>query len=148
MLEKCVSVDDPLSNLRRLDMIRATSLVTRFQASFSNGSQSATADVPVEKGGEGKGFGPHDLLEAALATCLTMTARMYAEKHGLPLAGVRSEVQIDRSVPGTATLNYSLEFDGELSDEQIGKLREAVSRCPVAKTLTGTLTLHQMGPTA
>lgn len=73
-------------------MIRTTGLVARFQASFPNGSQSATADVPVEKGGDGKCFGPHDLLEAALATCLTMTARMYAEKHGYRLLefGARS----------------------------------------------------------
>jgi putative redox protein len=129
-------------------MIRSSGLESRYQASFTNGSDTATADVPVEKGGAGQGFGPHHLLEAALATCLTMTARMYADDHGLPLAGVRSEVRIDRSVPGEAALNYSIEFDGELSGEQVRRLREAVSRCPVAKTLTGKLVLRADVPVA
>lgn len=59
-------------------MIRASSLDVPYQTAFTNGTLEAVADVPVEKGGAGRGFGPHELLEAAFATCLTMTAQMYA----------------------------------------------------------------------
>lgn len=120
-------------------MIRATGLAAPYQAAFGNGTHEAVADVPTEKGGAGQGFGPHELLEAALATCLTMTARMYAAEHHLPLAGVRCEVRADRSVPAVVTLHYSLAFDGPLTDEQSARLREAAGRCPVARTLTGEL---------
>jgi putative redox protein len=72
--------------------------------------------VPVEKGGAGQGFGPHELLEAAFATCLTVTVQMYAAKHGLPVTAARCEVHIDRSIPKTATLHYALTFDGPLTD--------------------------------
>ena len=123
-------------------MIRSSSLDVPYRTAFSNGSLDAVADVPVEKGGAGKGFGPHELLEAAFATCLTMTVQMYAAKHGLPLHAAQCEVRIDRSVPGTATLNYALTFDGPLTDEQSARLREAASRCPVAKTLTGAVVLQ------
>ena len=54
-------------------MIRSTALDTRFQAVFTNGSFSATADVPMEKGGSGNGFGPHELLEAALVIPINKT---------------------------------------------------------------------------
>ena len=54
-------------------MIQVTSLDLPHQTAFSNGAFNSVADVPLEKGGAGKGFGPHDLLEAALATCLRFT---------------------------------------------------------------------------
>ncbi len=127
-------------------MIRATSLAVPYQTAFTNGSNHAVADVPVEKGGAGQGFGPHELLEAAFATCLTMTVQMCAAKHELPLLGVQCEVRMDRSVPNTVTLNYSLTFDGPLSDVQDAQLREAASRCPVARTLSGTIALQPLMP--
>ena len=128
-------------------MIQASNLAVPYQTGFTNGSYESTSDVSVEKGGAGKGFGPHELLEAALATCLSMTVKMYASKHGLPLTAARCEVRIDRSEPDAVTLNYSLAFDGPLSDEQSARLREAASRCPVARTLTGVLAI-QPAPTA
>jgi putative redox protein len=124
-------------------MIQATSLATPFQTAFSNGSLEAVADVPIEKGGAGSGFGPHELLEAALATCIAMTVRMSAAKHAIPLAGVQCEVRIDRTIPDAVTLNYALKFDGPLSEEQAAKLRGVASRCPVARTLTGAVSLQQ-----
>lgn len=123
-------------------MIRAASLDAPYRTSFTDGTRTATADVPAEKGGAGEGFGPHELLEAAFATCLTMTVRMYAAKHGFPLAGAECEVRIDRSIPGAVTLDYALDFVGPLTDEQAARLREAAGRCPVAKTLSGAITLR------
>ena len=123
-------------------MIRSTGVPTPFQAEFTNGTHTSVADAPVAKGGGGQGFGPHELLEAALATCLTMTVQMSAAKHGFPLTGVRSEVRIDRTIPGEPSLTYSLELDGPLTEEQIRHLRNAAAECPVGKTLTGRITLQ------
>ena len=124
-------------------MIRAVTRNEPYQVTFSDGSHEGTADLPAAKGGAGRGFGPHDLLEAALATCLAMTARLYAEKHGLPLAAARCDVSLDRSVPGAVTISYHLSLDGPLTDEQAAGLREAVARCPVARTLTGGITVRE-----
>jgi putative redox protein len=125
-------------------MIRSTSLDPPYQTNFTNGSFDAIADTPAEKGGAGNGFGPHELLEAALATCLTMTVKMYAAKHSIPLTSAQCEVRIDRSLSDAVTLNYSLVFDGPLTDEQKAGLREAASRCPVARTLTGAISLRSV----
>ena len=141
------AVHNAVGDRRGNAMIRSSSLHPHYQTAFTNGSHDGVADVPVEKGGAGKGFGPHELLEAALATCLTMTVTMYASKHGLPLTAARCEVRIDRSVPDAVTLNYSLAFDGPLSDEQSARVREAAGRCPVARTLTGGVAIQPV-PTA
>jgi putative redox protein len=123
-------------------MIESRGRPTPYQAEFTNGTHTARADAPVAKGGGGQGFGPHELLEAALATCLSMTAQMTAAKHGYPLTGVRSRVGIDRTDPDRPVLNYSLELDGPLTPEQAQHLREAAAGCPVGRTLLGTITLR------
>jgi putative redox protein len=122
-------------------MIRTTNLDPLYQTVFNNGTHSAVADIPIAKGGQGQGYGPHELLEAALATCMSMTVQMYAGKQGFPLAGVTCKMDIDRSVPGQVTLNYALDFDGPLSDEQKRQLWEAARNCPVGRTLTGAIHL-------
>ena len=127
-------------------MIRSASLDAPYQTAFTNGSHEGVADVPVEKGGAGKGFGPHELLEAAFATCLTMTVQMHAARHGLPLRSAECEVRIDRSVPNVVTLNYTLTFDGPLTEEQSAQLREAAGKCPVARTLSGPILLRSQTP--
>jgi putative redox protein len=118
-------------------MIRAASNETPHQTAFTNGRFSSVADVPQEKGGNGAGFGPHELLEAALATCMVMTVELAAAKLGVPLQRAHCEVNIDRSIPGSVTLHYVLHFDGALSDAHSQQLRDAAEKCPVARTLSG-----------
>lgn len=126
-------------------MIRSHSLGVPHRVAFSNGDHSADADLPAAKGGAGLGFGPHDLLEAALATCMTITVEMYAAKHGIPLVSAAAEVRLDRSDPDAVILIYSLTFEGSLTAEQRESLRNAASRCPVQRTLTGRLSLRAEG---
>ena len=125
-------------------VIRASSLAVPYQTSFTNGTHDAMADVHIEKGGAGQGFGPHELFEAAFATCMIMTVRMSAAECGIPLTEARCEVQVDRSVPNAVTLNYTLRFDGPLTGDHAARLREAASRCPVARTLTGAISLKEL----
>ena len=129
-------------------MIRASSLDCPYRTAFTNGTHSGVADLPLEKGGVGKGFGPHELLEAAFATCLTMTVQMYAAKHELPLSRVDCEVRIDRSIPNAVILHYGLTLEGPLTEEQTEQLWDAASRCPVARTLTGSIALKHADATS
>lgn len=123
-------------------MIKSSTLDVPFQIAFTNGVHAGVADLPIVKGGAGAGFGPHELLEAALATCLVMTARMYAEKNRLPLASASCEVLIDRSAVDSVVLGYVLLVEGDLTTEQKRQIQEAAARCPVARTLTGQINLQ------
>lgn len=123
-------------------MIRASLLTPGYRASFTNGELTGIADMPLAKGGDGPGFGPHELIEAALATCMGITARKYAVDNHLPLSAAECEVRIDRSNPSAVTFDYRLMLEGNLTSIQERNLRNAVSRCPVAQTLTGVVTLR------
>lgn len=117
-------------------MISAQSELTRYRTTFSNGEHEGLADVGVDDGGGNCGFQPHDLLEAALATCVNMTVRMYAERHAIPLQGVTTKVSLDRTLPDETIFRYEVELDGDLTAEQREKLAYAARACPVRKTLS------------
>ena len=117
-------------------MICAKSDLTRYQTRFSDGKHEGVSDTTADKGGQHSGFRPHDLLEAALAACVNMTVRMYADNHGIPLRGVTTNVSLDRIHPDEVVFRYEVELDGELTEEQRNRLLQAAGACPIRKTLS------------
>lgn len=120
-------------------MIRTRSLPQPYTTAVTNERQEIVADAPVEKGGDSAGLGAHDLLEAALAVCINMAIRMYADKHAIPLEGVTTSVSIRRPDPQTVCFDYSLELNGPLNTEQRAQLEAAARACPVRQTLSKRL---------
>jgi len=89
-------------------MIRADSQPTNYETELSNGEHRAMSDTTPDKSGANRGFRPHELLEAALATCLNMTVRMAADKHGIPLSNVSVTVSLNREQPTEPVFEYSV----------------------------------------
>ncbi len=116
-------------------MINTNSQASAYQTLFSTRQVSATADAPIEKGGQGAGFGPHELLEAALATCINMAVRMRADQLGILLTSVTAWVSLDRSQPEVVTFKYQLHLEGTLSSLERQQLEAAADACPVRQTL-------------
>jgi putative redox protein len=123
-------------------MIKATSELSSYQTSFTNGQDVSMADTTSEKGGSAAGFRPHELLEAALASSLNMTMRMFAEEHSIPLTSVSTTVKLDRNYPDETIFNYALELTGPLSESDRRLLTEAARSCPVRQTLSKKLSFQ------
>lgn len=117
-------------------MIEAKSNDIRYQTQFTNKIHSAISDNTKDKGGNGSGFRPHELLEAAFATCMNMTLRMYADQHDIPLSNTTTRVTLDRTLPGETIFEYEIDLEGSLSQEQRDRLLEIVKKCPVRQTLS------------
>jgi putative redox protein len=96
------------------------------------------ADFSLEEGGENKGPGPHDLFDASLGACKSLTATWYAKKFAFPLTGVDVEVTRDNSQErhGHYKLTVKTSFHGPLSDDQKEKLHAAIASCPIARLMT------------
>jgi putative redox protein len=120
-------------------MITATSDNPAYLTPFTDGEHHAVADTTKEKGGSGGGFWPHHLLEAALATCINITLRKYADKHAIPLGHPVTKVKLDRSRTGEAIFTYEVELPGNLTAEQRDALLRVAGDCPVKQTLLRTL---------
>ncbi|MDH3945803.1 MAG: alpha/beta fold hydrolase [Chromatiales bacterium] len=117
-----------------------------FATEVRAGKHAFLADEPVSVGGTDKGPTPYDLLAAALATCTTMTLRMYAahKKLDLESATVRVShgrvhaddcVDCEQQDGQIHEFNRELLLEGDLTEAQRARMLEIADRCPVHKTL-------------
>ncbi|HEU0309801.1 MAG TPA: bifunctional alpha/beta hydrolase/OsmC family protein [Sphingomicrobium sp.] len=110
----------------------------KFQLEVRTGRHQLFADEPVDFGGLDSGPSPFQLLGAALAACMTMTVRLYADRKGLLVKRIRTGVGHHRE-PDQAPrdrFDVRLTFDGDLDAEQREKLVEIAGKCPVHRVLT------------
>lgn len=114
----------------------------KFRQTVRIGPHVLVADEPVDKGGDDAGPEPHEWLLAGLATCTSMTVKMYADHKGWPLE--RVEVTVEGAHrDGAFVMQRRLKLEGaSLTDEQRARLVEIANRCPVHKTLTGTIRIE------
>jgi len=116
-------------------MIKTQSGDAPYLVRFTNGTQEALADVLPVKGGQGAGFGPHELMEASLATCINMWIRMQADQQNIPVGAISVSVNLKRDDPNERIFEYSISIDGTLSEQQRTILLQFADDCPVRKTL-------------
>jgi len=124
-------------------VIECRSDEARYKTIFTNGIHETCADTTADKGGGNAGFRPHDLMEAALASCLNMSLRMCAEKNCIPVSEIRTTVALNRTVPGIVAFEYSFEVDGPVTKEQHEVLERAAESCPVRRTLSGNISFRK-----
>jgi putative redox protein len=117
-------------------MIQTENDEINYKTKYSNGEHSAFSDTTIDKGGSNSGFRPHELLEAALASCMNIHIRMFAENHNMDISKIKTEVSLDRNEPEFAVFEYKVEVDGKLTGLEKEKLLQIVQSCPVKKTLS------------
>ena len=111
---------------------------------------SLTLDEPVEAGGSDTGMTPYEVLLAALGGCIAITLRLYAQRKGWPLDDVRVVLTHDKVHAEDCAdcehkegmldvIRRNVELIGDLTPEQRVRLQEIAHRCPVHRTLTGTI---------
>ena len=131
----------------------ARTFIDGFRTDITAGRHAFVADEPAAVGGTEQGPSPYDLLSAALASCTSMTLKMYAVHKQLPLRSVTVTVAhskihaADCAECRTETAKIdefrrSIAIDGELSPAQTARILEIADRCPVHRTLQGEIKLR------
>jgi putative redox protein len=131
-------------------MIKATvslSANDRYRTAIHTGNHDWHLDMPVADGGDDTEPNPDEALLGALGSCMAMTAKLYAVRKGWPLEAVDVDLSIERytgadyvGYTGDATYVYEVRenivFHGPLTDEQLARLHDITTRCPVRRILS------------
>ena len=123
--------------MNKLRAVRTTkAAVGAVTVQLAIGPHMLLADTSTANGGDDLGPDPHELLDAALASCTALTLALYARRKGMKLSDVEIEVDHDES-DGVYRMRRDVRLIGELSVDERARLLEIANRCPVHRTLTG-----------
>ncbi|HXD55128.1 MAG TPA: OsmC family protein [Solirubrobacteraceae bacterium] len=99
-----------------------------------NGRHTILTDEPERLGGLDAGPTPHELLPAALASCVATMVAMYARNRGWEIGEPSVRVDYDpASTPRRAVVE--LQLPPGLSPDQRARLERVASTCPLRRAL-------------
>ena len=105
------------------------------------------ADEPEQLGGTNTGPTPYEILLGALAACIAVTLRLYANHKGIALDGVDVRLEFDRVHADDCEdcdsrddgwierIKSDVTIHGDFDEAQRKRLGQVARRCPVHKTL-------------
>jgi uncharacterized OsmC-like protein len=122
----------------------------KFQNVVLAGRHHLLADEPVSVGGLDSGPSPYDYLAAALATCTSMTLRLYADHRQMPLGRLTVGVKhgklpaahcedcgevVEGRTGNIDRFERTITVEGGADPATAAKLVEIADKCPVHRTL-------------
>ena|SRR4249919_2583033 len=99
-----------------------------------NGRHTIVTDEPLTLGGTDEGPAPHELLPAALASCIATMIALYADRHGLEIGDARVEVEYDTELT-PRHVDIEVHLPDSLSAEQVRRLERVADTCPLRRAL-------------
>lgn len=122
---------------------KATTSIEKYRTLVETGNHHFVVDEPVNVGGGDLGPNPGELLSAALATCTTITVKMYAERKGWDLEEVVVDVDYSKDKKNNITkFSKKIKFKGKLTEEELQRLYEISARCPIHKILENPIEIN------
>jgi putative redox protein len=99
-------------------------------------------DEPHSLGGTDKGPAPHELLPAALASCVSTMIAMYARRRDWDIGAIRVDVEYDADATPRECEVTVFQPEG-LTDEQVERLTRVAQTCPVKRALEAGFVVNE-----
>ncbi|HET8742296.1 MAG TPA: OsmC family protein [Gaiella sp.] len=99
-----------------------------------DGRHRLVTDEPERLGGDGSAPAPHELLPAALASCVSTSLVMYARTAGWELGEVSVDVDYEHRVT-PRRFRVTIRVGGDVDDAQLARLERVARACPVRRAL-------------
>jgi putative redox protein len=107
-----------------------------------DGHHRIVTDEPFRVGGIDSGPAPHELLPAALASCIGTTIALYANRTGWDVDDIEVDVTYENQVD-PRRFEVEVRLPEKLSEEQVDRLRKVAASCPVHRALEAGFSFEQ-----
>ena len=128
----------------RLILARITSEAgdEHWRTYMTVGRHEILGDEPETLGGGDVGPPPFAYLLAGLVSCTSVTVRMYAEKHAIPLQRIEVNAKVLRNEEeGINSIERQVRLIGDLDDPDRAKLERVADRTPVTLAIKEALAI-------
>jgi putative redox protein len=107
-----------------------------------NDRHGIVTDEPLSLGGTDDGPAPHELLPAALASCIATTIAMYAERRGWDIGEPSVDVLYETEA-SPRRFEITVRLPDDLSPEQRRRLERVAESCPLRRALESGFTFSE-----
>ena len=107
-----------------------------------NGRHTISTDEPPSLGGTDTGPAPHELLPAALASCVSTMVSLYALRKGWDIGEISADVVYDAD-SDPRRFDVTLHLPAGLSEDQVTRLRRVAASCPVRRALEADVVFEE-----
>lgn len=122
----------------------------KYATTLTAGNHEMISDEPESSGGKDKGPDPYDLLLMSLGSCTAITLRMYIERKEWQVDDIYVELRhfkdhaedcedCNEKSARIDKIEKEIIVNGDLDDDQLNRLLEISYKCPVNKTLQGSI---------
>lgn len=123
-------------------MIKAITKDT-YTTNITSGSHRIIADEPVALGGANEGMNPQELLESSLASCSSITLRMYINRKQWDVNKIEVEVSSENEKDSEGlVISKKIKIYGQVDEKQLKRLEVIASKCPVHKILIKSVQIN------
>lgn len=112
--------------------------LTQYQTIVTRNKHALVIDEPETSQGTDTGIDPMGLLMGSLASCTSITLRMYIDRKMWVVQEITVNVEMFKITGGTL-FERTLHFKGELNDDQKKRLEQIADACPIHKILVGNV---------
>jgi putative redox protein len=99
------------------------------------------SDVTPAQGGDDVGLDPHEILEASLGACTSITLAMYAKRKNWNLLDAEVVVKIEKE-GAENIISRQIKLIGDLTEEQRQGLLKIADKCPIHKMLEAKIEIQ------
>lgn len=115
----------------------------RTQATHLKSGNQIITDAPTDNNGKGEAFSPTDLVSSALSSCMMTLMGIAAEREDIDLRGLKATVTKIMASSPRKIQEIKIEFtidNLQATEVQVQKLKRAALTCPVALSLSESIT--------
>jgi len=126
---------------RLITKVLAQTGLAKYQTIVTSGTHHIIVDEPERNGGADTGIDPQALLLASLASCTTITLRMYIDRKQWPVHDVNVNAEL-LSTGLMKNIRCVISYQGELSIEQELRLLQIANACPIHNILSKSMVIE------